>query len=102
MFPRVVRQLLLPMHEALLGRSTFSIWRQLETQPNPDPEWVRKVQWEGLTKILTHAREHIPYWRDRLADIRPDADLSTVPVLTRAEIGRHREAMRWRAAPARC
>ena len=105
MFPRVARQILLPFHEAILGRSTFSIWRRLERQPAPDWEWLHAVQRDGLEKILAHAREQIPYWRDRLAGALSAADLSAilagVPVLTRAEIGRHREAMRWRAAPGK-
>jgi phenylacetate-CoA ligase len=108
MLPRVVRQVILPFHEALLGRSTFSIWRRLETRPAPEPDWLREVQRGGLATILEHARSQIPYWRDRLANIRPvvsetdpSSALACVPVLTRAEIGRHREAMRWPSPPGK-
>ncbi|HTU89013.1 MAG TPA: hypothetical protein VMF69_02850 [Gemmataceae bacterium] len=105
MFPGLVRQFLLPLHEAILRRSTFSILRQLETQPEPSRERLVEIQRQGLESILQHAQSQIPYWRDRLKGqlrIAPENDaaalLASVPVLTRAEICRHREAMRWQSA----
>lgn len=108
MFPGFVRHLLLPMHEAILGRSTFAILRQLEAETEPSREWLARVQGKGLEHILHHAATHIPYWRDRLqgrltsaGEDNPLALLASVPVLTRAEICRQREAMRWQSAPGK-
>ncbi|HZV05477.1 MAG TPA: hypothetical protein VE999_10370 [Gemmataceae bacterium] len=108
MSPGFVRRVLLPMHEAMLGRSTFSILRQLNARPNPSKEWLYQVQRQGLEHILQHVVNQIPYWRDRLeCRLRPDSKedvealLASVPVLTRAEIGRNREAMRWQLAPGK-
>ena len=43
MLPWIVRQGILPLHEALLGRATFSIWRRLEAQPCPDAETLAEA-----------------------------------------------------------
>jgi phenylacetate-CoA ligase len=107
MLPRAVRGLILPLQETLLGRETFRIWRELGAYP-PTRERLLRLQRDGLTRLLDHARRHIPYWKNRLegrlapalAD-DPAALLAAVPVLTRAEIQRHREAMRWRDAPGK-
>lgn len=108
MSPGLVRQILLPMHEAILRRSTFSILRQLEAQSEPSRERLAEVQREGLQSILHHAQSQIPYWRDRLKGrLRSSSEndsaamLAAVPVLTRAEICRNREAMRWQSAPGK-
>jgi phenylacetate-CoA ligase len=108
MSPDLVRQILLPVHEAILGRSTFAIWRRLQEQPAPSAAWIADVQRKGLTQILEHARSQIPYWSERLQSRlssappdNPAALLPSVPVLTRAEIGHHRQAMRWPAAPGK-
>lgn len=108
MSPRLVRKLLLPLHEAILRRSTFSILRQLEAHPDPSREQLAEIQRKGLEGILQHALSQIPYWRDRLegrvTSVREDdasALLASIPVLTRAEICRHREAMRWQSAPGK-
>jgi phenylacetate-CoA ligase len=96
------------MHEALLGRSTFSILRQIEKRSNPTREWLAQVQRQGMEHILQHAETQIPYWRDRLEgcltrtpEDDPKAALAAVPILTRADICRHRESMRWMSAPGK-
>ncbi len=63
----------------------------------------------GLRALLDHAVTHIPYWRDRLAGHWPLLDptsepltaLAGIPVLTRAEIQRDREQMRWPSPPGK-
>lgn len=108
MSPHLARKVLLPIHEAILKRSTFSILRQFEGQSEPSREQLIEIQFKGLHQILLHAQSQIPYWRDRLEGrlkyasvTEAAAMLAEVPVLTRAEIGRHREAMRWRSAPGK-
>lgn len=108
MSPHLARRFLLPIHEAILKRSTFSILQQLEAQPKPSREQLVEIQRRGLHHILQHAQNQIPYWRDRLegrlksaAETDVAAMLAEIPVLTRAEIGRHREAMRWQSAPGK-
>lgn len=108
MSPGFVRRVLLPLHESILGRSTFAILRQLDANPHPSRERITAIQQQELERILQHARKQIPYWRDRLDGRLPSAPvgdvqefLASVPLLTRAEICRDREAMFWRSAPGK-
>ncbi len=107
MWPRIARRLILPLHEKVLGRSTFQIWSELEAYPRPDSQQLATVRAERLHRLLAHAQANIPYWSNRLAGrLHPIVDdpaaiLVDVPVLTRAEIQRNREAMRWTAAPGK-
>lgn len=108
MLPRLVRELILPLHEALLQRRTFDIWHHLEVDPFPDARRLTAIQTEGLKRLIEHAVGEIPYWRRRLSGLAPgslsgDAGelLAAIPVLTRADIRRDRHAMRWADAPGK-
>jgi phenylacetate-CoA ligase len=108
MLPALARSLLLPLHESILGRSTFSILHWLKSNEGEHPERLLQLQADKLNRLLEHAMQAIPYWRDRLAGRlssprpgQPASPLAAVPVLTRAEIRRHREAMRWADAPGK-
>lgn len=106
MIPALVRWAFLPAHEAILGRSTFQLWQQLQNNPIRDRQHLNQVQTRGLQHLLDHATANIPYWKDRLAGKlsegspdHPESRLASVPVLTRAEIQHHREQMRWASPP---
>lgn len=108
MTPDIARRLILPVHESLLGRKTFAIWRQLEGNSTPTRQQVLQLQQDKLRDFLAHAAKAIPYWSERLskgvltpAGKDPTDLLANVPVLTRSEIRRHREEMRWHAAPGK-
>jgi phenylacetate-CoA ligase len=108
MSPLLVRTFVLPLVEAALGRDTFPIWRELESDTTPDPGKLARLRADRLARLLRHSAAVIPYWRDRLAGHVPDAPgadvlalLAPLPVLTRAEMRLRREAMRWAGAPGR-
>jgi phenylacetate-CoA ligase len=103
--PSLVRNLVLPAHEALMGRPTFSIVRQLSAALAS--ESVARYHSRELAALIDHACDACPYWQHKLGRVHHDAaaghkfsahdlciDNTDLPVLTRAEIRRHREAMR--------
>lgn len=54
-------------------------------------ETGRRAAWERwqktqLRNLLTHATQRSPFWRDRLQKKTPDSKLSTLPILTRADV----------------
>jgi phenylacetate-CoA ligase len=67
---------------------------------------LARYQDRMVADLVRHAREHVPFYRDRLAclfDQRGDVDLSRwreVPIVTRAEAAQHAAQMRAVALPA--
>ena len=103
----LVRRLLFPAYEWALGRSTLALLEQLESSQHLATPAIRSLQRDGLHQLVGHARRAIPYWRERLSRLPekwpddPATALAAVPVLTRAEIVRDRERMRWPDAPGK-
>ena len=80
----IVRRLLLPLHERLLGRRTLSDLRGLEQSQWWSAARLEELQQFKLQSLLTHAAQRIPYYRDALsaAGIDPrTATLSNLPKL---------------------
>ena len=61
-----------------------------ETAPARRQDRLRAAQ---LTGLLRHARAHSPFWAERLPPIR-NLRFEDLPVLTRADLQAHGEAMR--------
>ena len=101
MWPPIVRDLLLPAHEALLRRPTLAVLDGIAAESGESSANVSRYQSERLAALVAHAREAVPYWRGRDTDAGKALDLDARPVLTRAEIRRHRELMRWPEAPGK-
>jgi phenylacetate-CoA ligase len=105
----VHRHILLPAFESLFKRrSTLRYWRELErTQWLPRAE-IDALQFESLRRLLAHAHEHCPFYREQWdrAGLHPrqltsTADLTAWPVISRETIIEHRAAMRAMNQPKR-
>lgn len=66
---------------------------ELKTHQWLSPQEVRQYQWRKLKALLTHAYEHVPYYRQifdehgiKPVDIQTSADYLRVPVLTKGLI----------------
>lgn len=101
MWPVLARHLLLPAHEALLRRPTLAILGRLGQDDGADEQAVARWQAGRFERLARHAVEATPYWRERARRERFEPSETGCPVLTRAEIALHREAMRWPDAPCR-
>lgn len=102
---RIAVRALIGLHEALLGRRTLSLARQLEqTQWLPERA-LRAMQLEKLRALISHASTHCPYYRalslPMVDCFRTVNDLLHVPLLTRAELRRNAAEMRWARMPGR-
>ncbi len=95
MSPWLVRNLIYPLHERLVGRSTGRVLRELEASQWWPAEELRRLQERKLRPLLLHAWDRCPahrdrlrsagFFRDDLAGFRLD-DLPTLPTLSKAEI----------------
>jgi phenylacetate-CoA ligase len=112
MWPELVRDIVLPGHEALMGRPTLQIVKSLAATAFAH-DAIARYQARQLEALTDHAADACVYWHDRLsrgARVAPELpdiataskfSISDFPILTRAEIRRHRESMRSQRPPGK-
>jgi phenylacetate-CoA ligase len=98
--PFVVRHVLMPLHERLLGRKTFRFWRELNRLQWRSPADLRALQAVKLRRLLGLAAARCPYYGAQFAacsvDVEqedPFAILARLPLLDKAAIRTHRERL---------
>ncbi len=106
MWSSLVRHVVHPLHERLLGRATVRCARELEQSQWMSPRDLRQEQDRKLAALLRHSAEHVPYYRilartGRVApsDGDPRAALARLPLLSKDDIRAHGPAMVWHDAP---
>jgi len=100
LYPHLLRSLLLPAYDRIRSRRYVQHSRFLEASQWWDPERLRGFQWAELRKLLRHAFDSVPYYREKyraagasFSDIRTWDDFARLPPLTREEIRRHRDQL---------
>jgi len=76
--------------QKLRGSKSLDYLAQIERAPFRSREEVLADQWQSLTKLLAHAEEKVPYYRElfkslgiRSSDLQSWLDFSKFPVLTK-------------------
>lgn len=91
----LVRRLILPLHERLLGRPTLARAAELERTQWHTTKELRALQIEKLRRLISHAAERCPYYRDVIRDtaIEPSFmtldELARLPTLSKDDIRRN-------------
>ncbi|MBI4719342.1 MAG: phenylacetate--CoA ligase family protein [Planctomycetes bacterium] len=106
MHPLIVRHVIYPFHERLVGRRTLQCLAELEASQWLAPRELRRMQERKLRALMAHAAARTPFYRDRLrrAGIDPagrdlGARWAGVPLLSKEEIRGSLDAMLWHDAP---
>jgi len=101
LYTRLVSGLLFPLHERLKHHDSVALRRGLEDSQWWPRERIEALQLDRLRALLTHAREHVPYYRESFARIGFDpatigslADLQRLPFLGKAEIRANTEGLK--------
>ena len=101
LYTRVVSRLLFPLHERLKGHTSTAWRKRLERSQWLTPAEIRSLQLKNLRSFLSEAAAHVPFYRQRFADagidvasIQSVADLSRLPLLTKADIRANTEALK--------
>lgn len=101
----IVSRLLFPLHEQLKGHTTTSWRKSLERSQWLSPDALKSLQLVKLRKFLGEVAANVPFYRERFSEARLDVnsiqsvtDLSRLPLLTKADIRAHTEAMKSTAA----
>ena len=101
MYTRLVSSLLFPLHERLKRHNSVAVRRQLEASQWWPPEQLRAFQLKRLQSLLVDVGQHVPYYQTLFKELKFDAhalasldELRTLPLLTKATIRAHTEAMK--------
>lgn len=106
MYGPLVRHVLLPVHERLVGRGTLRFYRQLNESQWFAPSELAAMQSCKLGELLRHAAGCVPFYRRRFVEagidvrrIDPHSALGAIPMLSKDDIRAHRSAMLWHRSP---
>lgn len=106
MHPVVVRHMISPMLERLLGRRTFDKWRRLQRAQWWDRDLIESLQRAKLSRLLAMAQKHCPFYASlfetyqiRVGAADPIAELAKIPPLTKEVFRRNLPAMTHRDTP---
>lgn len=101
MYTRFVSQVLFPLHERLKSHTSVAARRRMEETQWWPPERLQALQLERLRALLADVAVHVPYYRDLFQRLRFDPagvqrldDLRALPLLDKAAIRAHTEAMK--------
>lgn len=105
LYTAITSSVLFPLHERLKRHSTVAVRKALEVSQWWPAERLAAFQVERLRALLTDAGHHVPYYRDLFSRLAFDpttvnsvADLQRLPLLTKADIRAHTNAMKHPAA----
>jgi len=108
MHPKIVRNLLFPLHEKIMHRPTFSYAAELEKAQWLSPAEMEQLQLNKLKALLNVALEHSPWHAQRIrnANIPLGAgqtptldDLARLPTMDKSDAQSHREQIAWPDVP---
>lgn len=92
MHPLIVKNLILPIHEAMLGRPMFARLREFETSQWWSADRLQSLQEKKLRALLTRAAQRCPFYAERIRDAGIDPTTATLeslrqlPTLAKSEI----------------
>lgn len=100
MYTRLVSSVIFPLQERLKGHSTVAVRRCMEQTQWWSPDRLATLQADRLRSLLLEAQQ-VPYWRDLFQRLRFDPrdvtgaqDLQALPLLDKATIRAHTDAMK--------
>ena len=106
MYSKLVKHVLFPLHEKMLGRQTFEFLDELEKLQWKSPEELEELRFHKLKELLCHAQGNVPFYAERFkhagfdpARMQSIEDFKVLPILTKAEIRKNIEAMKWKDCP---
>lgn len=106
MRPWLVRRLIYPLHERLLGRPTFAYLAELERTQWLSRQEIEDLQWRRLGALLRLAQVHSPWYARRMQEAGLDPhrdfdleDFRRLPPVDKEDMRRHGAEMVWKGVP---
>jgi len=102
----LVRRVIFPLHEKIMGRKTFAYLDAFERLQWATPEQLDALRLDKLKALLSHAKENIPFYRKRFAEagfdpsrVQDTRDIRKIPLLTKEDIRKNLESLKWETCP---
>lgn len=100
-YEKAFSRALYPLWESgLRRRHTLAYLADYQRDQWLAPEQIAALQWQRLKRLLEHCEQKVPYYRQRwreagiaVADIRNLDDYAQLPMLTKADIRQHFDAL---------
>lgn len=106
MHPKLVKHVIFPLHEKLIGRNTYQYLEELEKLQWASRSELEDLRFRKLKELLVHAQQHTPFYAKRFAEAGFDPskmtaidDFNVLPLLTKAEIRQNIDDMQWHDSP---
>lgn len=100
-YTKLVSGVLFPLHEALKRHGSVRVRKRLEKSQWWSRDRIEAYQRGRLRRLLVHARERVPYYRDRFKEIGFDpralptvSDVSALPFLTKPLVRENLERLK--------
>jgi phenylacetate-CoA ligase len=102
----LVKHVIFPMHEKLIGRKTYQYLVELEKTQWLKTDEIQSLQLKKLRALLIHAQKDCPFYHKRFLDsgfdpshLKSLGDLSLIPTLSKTEIRQNLTDMLWKDCP---
>jgi phenylacetate-CoA ligase len=102
----LVKNVIFPLHEKLIGRKTYQYLDELEKTQWLKAEEIKSLQLRKLKNLLIHAEKTCSFYRKRFLDAGLDPshlksldDLNLIPTLGKTEIRENLNDMVWKDCP---
>lgn len=99
MYPKILRNYLMPFYEALKKKELLHYLNEYESHLQWSPEQLVEHQWQQLSILLSHAYNTTSFYRrawqavgvSDIRDIKNLTDFSALPLITKLDIQQHYE-----------
>jgi phenylacetate-CoA ligase len=105
-YNKLVKHLIFPLHEKIMGRDTYKFLEQLSREQYLPEKELKTLQLRKLKELLIHSKKNIPFYAKRFADAGFDPhkmqaieDFKVLPLLSKEEIRQNLEDMKWKGSP---
>ena len=102
----LVKHVIFPLHEKLIGRKTYQYLDELEKTQWLKAEEIKSLQLRKLKDLLIHAQKNCSFYRKRFLDagfgpshLKSLDDLNLIPTLNKTEIRQNLNDMLWKDCP---
>jgi len=102
----LVKYVVFPLHEKLIGRKTYQYLNELEKTQWLKTEEIKSLQLRKLKNLLIHAKKNCHFYDKRFVEAGFDPsslesldDLHLIPPLSKNEIRQNLTDMLWKACP---